>query len=116
MKSVTLHAWSLTSKFGFCDGDLLDDWVYDRYEFGPPELPSEDHIDELGFQHRVLSAAVRKYLLPKCDPGVQIHDMSSHHNPTRVQSETEHLLRDEWVDVSYEQLDELATEVLRAST
>ena len=74
-QTIRLHAFSLCSKFGFDDGDLLS-------------------------SHAVLIAVVRKYLLPLLDPRIEVEEINTHHNPIRATTLTRHLVdEDVYVDV-----------------
>lgn len=69
-ETVTLFADGLLSKWGFCDGDLLD-WLY---EFGEHD------------EHAVLCAIVRQKLLPALAQKVEVEEISTIHNPIRART------------------------------
>lgn len=77
--SVTLFSDGLLSKWGFSDGDVLDE-------------PLWDHADELGINprggdiHAVLIRAVHEYLLPALDQDVQVYEIGTIHNPIRART------------------------------
>ena len=69
-KTVTLFSAGLLSKWGFCDGDLLE-WLS---EFGR-------------FDRRdVLCAVVRAKLIPVLKQTVEIEEVVTIHNPIRVRT------------------------------
>lgn len=71
-----LDAESLCSKWGFGDGDALDDWWWDTYDEGP-----DVNTDDL------LYALVVAYLVPAIrDAGhtVEIERIGTIHNPVRA--------------------------------
>ena len=72
MKTVTLNASSLLSKWGFLDGDLLDD------------------VHECD-SHEALVSLVKTHLLPLL-PGVEVDVFHTHHNPIRATVATAHLV------------------------
>jgi len=69
--TFTLTAEDLASKWGFADGDLFFDFLWDH------DLGDVD-------KHRVLVEAVRRYLLPLL-PGVQVYEIETIHNPIRTE-------------------------------
>jgi hypothetical protein len=88
---IRLYAYSLGSKFGFQDGDIL----------------SEPLLDALGFdlwkdcgQHEILVDLVRERLLPLL-PGVEVYELGTAHNPIRATDEWGDFCRDSdvFVDV-----------------
>ncbi|MEL4071705.1 hypothetical protein WKW50_16290 [Ochrobactrum sp. GPK 3] len=85
MSTYLFRAECLLSKFGFHDGDILDDDAFDGV------LP-----DDLS-RHVPLIAAVRKYLLPLLDPRVEVFEIDSIHNPIRATHDTA-----QFVDTSIE--------------
>ena len=116
MKSVLLHSSSLFSKFGFCDGDILDDW---RYEVGDDMIrglkaKQGSRADFLGFEHALLSRLVRKHLLPALPRTVEIYDICSIHNPIRAEDgEAEDF--DVVVEVGYDQITAEAADLIATS-
>ena len=73
-----IHADGLTSKWGFGDGDSLDDVVWDICDELELDKPDRDE-----FLHKM----VTKYLLPELDKmGVtyKIHNVGTCHNPVRA--------------------------------
>ena len=85
---IHLHAESLFSKWGFCDGDVLDDILWDLYEGYTPndyvfEGKSGAECDH-GFSHALLIELVKQKLLPELPVGFKIHHLSTCHNPVRA--------------------------------
>lgn len=80
MASYMLHALSLCSRYGFSDGDLLSDEDFDARLYQGDGMYISDDLP--------LMAAVRKYLVPKLDPRVEIEEICTHHNPIRATDET----------------------------
>jgi hypothetical protein len=80
-KGYTLRAECLASKWGFGDGDGLQDYCYDLKDGGLiPDTPERD-----GF----LYAVVMKYLVPELDRrGIKadIVKIGSNHNPVRAET------------------------------
>ena len=109
MKYVTLDADSLSSKFGFCDGDVLDDWRYslgDDMVRGLVAKPGTKTAS-LGFEHALLSNLVREHLLPALPHAVEVYDICSCHNPIRAEAGEANVF-DVEVVVSFEQITLLA--------
>lgn len=97
----------LLSKFGFGDGDLFDDQIYD-YE---DATNLKDCISSDG----VLKAVVMKYLYPLLPNGVMIETFNTHHNPIRLVQGSFHdiaLIEGIEVTVTREQVDEIIKEVV----
>lgn len=93
MTTYTLFASGLLSKFGFSDGDLLDDYAFD--EVLPEDLS----------RHVPLIAAVRKYLLPALDSRVEVEEIDTIHNPIRATDETRQYVDESVsVEVTFEQI------------
>jgi hypothetical protein len=79
LEPVHLHAEGLTSKWGFSDGDLLGDWIFDNaYEL-------QDQVDS----HDVLIDLVRAYLIPELAAHghvVELDQFITIHNPLRART------------------------------
>lgn len=76
---VTLFSEGLLSKWGFGDGDCLDDVLYDwADENGIPYSRLNDHA--------VLIRLVREYVLPALDQQVVAYTISTIHNPIRAKA------------------------------
>jgi hypothetical protein len=106
---IRLYSDGLLSKWGFGDGDCLDEVLWDR-------------CDELGLradgdEHAVLIRAVREYLLPALAEhhDVVVFEIDTIHNPIRADtidgieippfdSSFEMALTPEYVDVPFEVL------------
>ncbi|MGW4240883.1 hypothetical protein [Nocardia sp. NPDC004722] len=74
-----LTAESLFSKFGFSDGDQVQEWLWSIEELGY-YVDAWDQIDD----HAVLRQLVREHLLPGIPGEFTVCDISSHHNPIRI--------------------------------
>lgn len=71
----TLHAESLLSKWGFGDGDALEDWWWDNFDEEPPFN-----------DHDVLYALVLAHLVPAIEEAghsVEVFRIHTIHNPVR---------------------------------
>ena len=66
--AIELCSDSLYSKWGFCDGDILSDLLWNA----PEDL-----------EHQTLFALIKKYLLPRME-GVDVDFIITHHNPIRA--------------------------------
>lgn len=88
---LMLHASSLSNKFGNCDGDLLDDYVYDvlGLEVDYPDL----HADS-----RCMHKLIEDFLVPLV-PGLKIFYFDTCHNGSRATGDTIHLIKDSDVSV-----------------
>ncbi len=78
----------LLSKWGFGDGDMLDDLL----DFGGFSWTDRSHFtqtDEDGvlhsFEHIVLFVAVAAYVVPRLDQRVDLDLISTIHNPVRAE-------------------------------
>lgn len=103
-------AQGLLSKFGFWDGDMLDDflWGVDLYD----ALPDDDY----GVKHRLIVAVVKQHLLPLLNPGIEVDVFCTCHNPIRATMETMDLVDDDvTVDVDDETLVQLTHAVIKAA-
>jgi hypothetical protein len=116
--TVLLFSAGLLSKWGFGDGDAPDTWL--------------DWCDERGIDYTalrpwrdgILPALVRRYLLPKLNQDVTLVDISTNHNPIRAETvdgvnvedcwydshDSGPDLTPEWVEVTMEQVLEVARE------
>ena len=77
---IVLRACGLASKYGFSDGDILSEIIFDKlgYEQWANARQSEILVD-----------LVRERLLPLL-PGVEVYEVITSHNPIRA--------KDEWVN------------------
>lgn len=106
MKTIYLNSDSLFSKWGFNDGDVLDEWLYENtaysgsYEREKPGTDASFH----GFTHALLIRLVRKYLLPLAPRQVSTYTIGSIHNPIRAEDgEAQDFFAE--VHLTYEQVD-----------
>lgn len=65
----------LLSKFGFKDGDILDDIWFDVEDSG-----IEPKID----RHQFLIKVVKELLIPKIDNNIELLEIDTIHNPIRA--------------------------------
>ena len=72
----------LLSKWGFGDGDMLED-VLDEWLNG--KWPDDDY-DPLGFEHRVLVRVVREHVLPHITTPIEVYEVGTVHNPIRAET------------------------------
>lgn len=75
-----LRGGDLYSKWGFGDGDMLDELIWEG-GFRNVRAPADTH---LGFEHEVLARCVERHLLPHLPPGVKLERIGTCHNPIRV--------------------------------
>jgi len=78
--TVYLDSDSLLSKYGFGDGDMLDDIVWDWWDARNSEWGSSPPFT----QHAVLVAVVKRHLLPALPEQVDTFAIGTCHNPIRV--------------------------------
>lgn len=104
MTSITLDAESLYSKWGFCDGDILNDAFFDM------------HLSRFADQHETLCLLVEEKLLPLLPVPVKTWHIGCIHNPIRV--DDDHLKDGSKqanagisVDVTYEEIMQYAKKV-----
>jgi hypothetical protein len=76
-ETVHLFSQGLLSKWGFSDGDVLDDPLWDEADRRGDDPRGHD-------EHAVLIRAVREYLLPRLDQSVEVETTSTIHNPIRA--------------------------------
>ena len=78
----------LLSKWGFGDGDMLDDLLIDFGGYDYTDLTWFTKSDDVGpfhgFEHMVLIAAVCAYVVPKIDQRVEVFVVGTIHNPIRA--------------------------------
>ena len=75
----TLRRSDLISKWGFGDGDMFDDLLWDTYE-SVPESPDPT----LCFEHEVLWRCVDRYLISTLERPVTLQRFCTAHNPARL--------------------------------
>lgn len=83
--TVTLYAADLLRKYGFDDGNLLDDILDDAGYVTNADLVDEDEdIITPGFSGGVLAECVRRFLEPQLEGLRLVYDYSASHNPVRL--------------------------------
>lgn len=130
MTTVGFPTSGLLSKWGFGDGDMLDDWLFDHgfrrpdsWEPNPEHpLPKWNHDeDPHGFRHRVLIRVVREHVLPAIEQDIEVYEISTNHNPIRARTvngaewdaytaSVDGVLTPEWVEVGEDVLLAIARE------
>lgn len=75
MSDLALISRGLLSKWGFHDGDILDDYCWDH------DIPADDKD-----LHVALRQLVREHLLPKLAEHhqIEVYDIETRHNPIRA--------------------------------
>lgn len=79
MKPLILRAEGLASKWGFGDGDMVSDYLYDLEDTG--------HTFTMPDRDKFLKLLIDKYLIPKLDDldiSYEIHEVGTIHNPVRA--------------------------------
>jgi len=73
----------LLSKWGFGDGDMLDDLLYEN---GYEDAWKDDADKEEGhwFDHRILVRVIEEHVVPKLDQVVETFTVWGIHNPIRA--------------------------------
>jgi hypothetical protein len=90
-QDVRLAADCLFSKFGFNDGDLLDDLLEDNgYTYDLGEVWGEFGKTELGLSQRLLVKLVDEFLLPSLPIKLEPKICLGIHNPYRCETATAH--------------------------
>lgn len=107
MSVLRLYGSSLTSKWGFSDGDVVFDWLYDNgYENDVPE----NGIAE----HDVLADLVRTHLVPVIEAAghtIELVEIGTIHNPIRAERIDGQPI--DWYDLDNDSIDELYVDVTR---
>ena len=103
MTSVILYAQSLASKWGFEDGNIIDDILWEA-GFGDDPRPDHEH---LFFHHEVLAEIVKIRLLPLC-PEVPTYLVGTIHNPIRKAPDFDGEIPDVSVEVPAEDIVKVA--------
>jgi hypothetical protein len=103
--TIRLRAVDLFDKWGFRDGDALDDVLFDNDI--DPSVWTFDGVTGGGYDHRqtfdscLLIAVVREFLVPAIPRPFGVHRSYSAHNPIRADmGETVDGLDDIYIDVS----------------
>lgn len=99
LPTLTLHAESLFSKWGFRDGDMIGDWL-DEVDDSGRDIRRYLDVD----YHRVLRHLVRTYLLPLIPGEFTLYDIETCHNPIRIDT----WRGEQWVDFTTDGPAELA--------
>jgi hypothetical protein len=68
---IRISTQDLRSKFGFHDGDILSDFLFDF-----PKL--------WDLEHDVIFALCKKHIEPRLPDGVEMYRIHTHHNPVRL--------------------------------
>lgn len=113
-RTFLLDAESLCSKWGFGDGDALDDWWWDTYD----EAPTID-------THELLHALVLAFLMPairEAGHEVVLERIETNHNPVRAftidgveidhYSDHDHFDPDILVEVAREQIEAIVAKTV----
>ena len=79
-RTVHLFSDDLLSKWGFSDGDVLSDPLYDLADERGLNWTKEKGLDK----RAVLIRAVKEYLLPALDQRVEVETLLTSHNPIRA--------------------------------
>ncbi len=83
--TVTLYAADLLHKYGFDDGNLLDDILEDAgYDTNASLVDEDEDAVVPGFSGGVLAECVRRFLEPQLDGLPLVYDYSASHNPVRL--------------------------------
>lgn len=110
----------LLSKWGFGDGDMLDDLLFDWLDDTGRSIP-ERNGHRGTWEHRVLVRLVREFVVPAIDQPIEVYEIGTAHNPIRASSvngepwdvyttDTEGVLTPEWVDVPLSEVLRVAAE------
>ncbi|HHM6096816.1 hypothetical protein [Stutzerimonas chloritidismutans] len=114
--SVTLSAADLFSNWGFADGGVLDDVLYD-IEDQCPALVSDEALGDgdgrsFSFAHAVLIRLVEECLLPSLPRKIQTYRIPSTHSPIRAEEyESPEGLLDTAVTIPADKVIEIALQI-----
>jgi len=112
MTNLILRADGLLSKWGFRDGDVLSEYLYEN-------MTEYNEYTAVVKDHHALEELVKRYLLPKLKKKVEIQFIETIHNPVRAEMidgiyytnhydwDDEHLLGDISVEITPEQIQEV---------
>lgn len=85
--AIAFYSEGLLSKWGFGDGDMLDDLLY-AYDFDFNQVthfrPRGDIGLTYGTSHEILITVVCAFVIPKLDQRVEPYAISTIHNPIRA--------------------------------
>ena len=96
---MIFHTEGLLSKWGFSDGDLLDDLIWDAgmEEVGDFLFDKKDEAGSIyGFDHTVLVLVLLTHVLPVLDQKVETRVIGTIHNPLRATTVDGMDVRDAW--------------------
>lgn len=103
MKKYRLSTEDLRSKWGFEDGDIFDDLLWEHREELGTYTTADDMTYHLTRPHEVLARVVEKYMLPEL-----LVRIGTCHNPIRYADE---YCEPKWFSITEEQVLEIAREV-----
>lgn len=78
---MRFYTSGLLSKWGFKDGDILDDLLWDSGLCGTGKLGDDSELQE----HDVLTKIIQDYVLPKITDDVKTCRIMTIHNPIRAE-------------------------------
>ena len=105
MSNIILAASCLYSKYGFEDGDILAETMFDA------QLDSVEGVDD----HKAIEKLVREYLLPALPDKVEIEFYCTIHNPVRAADWPEGYISEANANVSVEVPHDKVVAALRAA-
>jgi hypothetical protein len=82
---MTFHTNGLCSKWGFQDGEMLDEFL-EAAGFSNFSTLDDDGEEQISFFHEVLITVVRDYVVPRLDQQVEVWELCGIHNPVVVRS------------------------------
>lgn len=88
---MTFYTTSLLSKWGFNDGDILDEFAAD-YDIELPNYSQESYPRA----HQALIEVVKEHILPTLDQKVEVVCISCIHNPIRAERVDDLSVEDFW--------------------
>lgn len=104
---ISLDSACLASKWGFQDGDCLDDILWNARLLPAPKESS----GELSFKHAVLVELVERHLLPLI-PDVVTYKIPTHHNPIRLAPSHQKAVPQISVEIAAEEVVQTARRIL----
>lgn len=119
--TIRLDTAGLLSKWGFGDGDCLDDLLWDMVDDGTLTLDERRAGSGIDFEHGVLVRVVREFVLPAIEQTVEVYEIGTIHNPIRASSvngrevddrgDNPFTITPEWVEVASSEVARIAREV-----
>jgi len=104
-KKIRFCTDSLLSKWGFCDGDKLEDLFFSNI--------NKFNNKSMG-EHDLLVLTVKKFIIPKIKNNIEIEEIITNHNPIRASkvdnknidwfNDTDIKLEPEYIDVNIEEI------------